>query len=68
MREDDDLSPPCLLYESPCNMLTPPVIERRDGVIEDDASSTAAKPDFSEERTDRDRALLAFTQNVAGTG
>ena len=67
MSEYDDLTLSGLLNQAIGNPLSPLVIKRRDGIVEDYSACSPSNLDLGQERTDRDTGLLALAENIAWT-
>jgi hypothetical protein len=65
VRKDDDLSR-LTGFRQPCSdLVATQMIERRDGIIENDRRLRIDRRQLSEESCKRDTAMFAFAQNLA---
>jgi len=62
--EDDYLSLCSLLSQAPCDALPASVVERGDGVIEDDSTRATTDADLGQKGADGDGSLLSLAQDL----
>jgi hypothetical protein len=66
--EDDHLTLNRFSNEAARQVLAPPVIQRRDGIVKDDPVSMISETQLRQEGSERNRPLFAFAEDVVKLG